>query len=104
VQLSYAATEQEALDGAYDQWRTNIFDSKVLSDLSRVSQFDVLGEYVEPKDMYEMVHVSSDTKQHIDWLKQYIELGFDNLVLHNVNRQQAFFIKDFGSKVIPLLK
>jgi coenzyme F420-dependent glucose-6-phosphate dehydrogenase len=104
VQLSYAPTEQEALDGAYDQWRTNIFDSKVLSDLSRVSQFDALGEYVKPQDMYEMVHISSDVQKHVAWLKAYIELGFDCLVLHNVNRQQELFIKDFGAKVIQQLQ
>ena len=33
VQLSFARSEEEALQGAWDQWRTNIFHSTVLGDL-----------------------------------------------------------------------
>jgi hypothetical protein len=30
-----------------------------------------------------------------------MELGFDRIILHNVNRQQEVFIKTFGEKVLP---
>ncbi|HZH63582.1 MAG TPA: LLM class F420-dependent oxidoreductase, partial [Flavisolibacter sp.] len=102
VQLSYAATDEEALKGAHDQWRTNIFSGTVLGDLSRVEQFDALGEFVQPEEMHGMVRITSNMQKHIDWIKQDMELGFDKIILHNVNREQERFINDFGEKFLPL--
>jgi len=102
VQLSYAADETAALEGAYDQWRTNIFESPVLSDLRSPQQFDAMAEFVKPEDMYEYVRISSDPQQHIEWLQKDIELGFNEISLHNVNREQQGFIQVFGEKVLPV--
>lgn len=102
VQLSYARTEEEALHGAHDQWRTNIFHSTVLGDLLQVEQFDALGALVQPKEMLEMFRISSDIQQHIDWIKQDMEMGFERIILHQVNRQQELFMQEFGDKVLPL--
>lgn len=104
VQLSYALTEEAAIRGAHDQWRTNIFNSTVLGDLWQVEQFDALGELVQPKEMTDMVRMSSSLQQHIDWIKRDMELGFERIILHNVNREQELFIRDFGEKVLPKLQ
>ncbi|MGZ8537955.1 MAG: TIGR03885 family FMN-dependent LLM class oxidoreductase [Flavisolibacter sp.] len=101
VQLSYAKTEAEALQGAHDQWRTNIFHSTVLGDLWQVEQFDELGKLVQPEELKDMVRISADLDQHIDWIKQDRRLGFERIILHNVNREQELFIKTFGEKVLP---
>lgn len=101
VQLSYAKTEEEALHGAWEQWRTNIFHSTVLGDLWQVEQFDELGKFVQPEEVKEMVRVSADIQQHINWIKQDMQLGFDKIILHNVNREQEQFIKVFGREVLP---
>ncbi|MBW4556678.1 MAG: TIGR03885 family FMN-dependent LLM class oxidoreductase [Trichormus sp. ATA11-4-KO1] len=104
VQLSYAADEDTALQGAYDQWRTNIFQSPVLTDLRHPKQFEAIAEFVKPMDMYKYVRISADSQQHIEWLKQDIELGFNEIYLHNVNREQQTFIEVFGKQVIPALE
>lgn len=103
VQLSYAATMEEAEAGAYDQWRTNIFSGTVLGDLWHVEQFDALGDQVQPNQLSKMVRISNDLQQHIDWIHQDEELGFERIILHNVNRQQELFIRDFGAHVLPHL-
>jgi coenzyme F420-dependent glucose-6-phosphate dehydrogenase len=103
VQLSYAESEEEALQGAMQQWRGNIFHSTVLGDLWQVEQFDALGEFVQAEELKKMVRISSDIEQHIGWIKQDLKLGFDKIILHNVNRQQEVFIKTFGEKVLPKL-
>jgi probable non-F420 flavinoid oxidoreductase len=104
VQLSYAHDEEEAIKGAYDQWRTNIFQGTVLGDLYKVEQFDALGEFVTIEKLKEMVNISSDVQVHIDFIKSYIDLGFDTIILHNVNRDQETFISDFGERVLPFVK
>jgi len=103
VQLSYALTDEEAAQGAWEQWRTNIFDSVLLSDLRSPEQFDVAARFVTPENMHGHVRISRDTARHIEWLRQDLELGFDHIYLHNVNRGQKRFIEDFGDRVLPAL-
>ncbi|WP_409339958.1 TIGR03885 family FMN-dependent LLM class oxidoreductase [Nostoc edaphicum] len=103
VQLSYERDEQTALQKAHQQWRNNIFKNIVMTELRSPRQFDAAGEFVQPKELYEHVRISADPQQHIEWLKKDIELGFDELILHNVNREQQQFIEVFGEKVIPAL-
>jgi G6PDH family F420-dependent oxidoreductase len=103
VQLSYDRNRETALQGAYDQWRTNIFTSPVLAELRHPHQFDAAAEFVKPEDMYEYVRISADPEQHIDWLQKDIELGFQTISLHNVNREQQQFIETFGEKVLPVV-
>lgn len=101
VQLSYDQDKEEALKGAHDQWKTNIFDSEMLEQLRTPKQFDMAADKVKPEDVAEVVNVSSDPLEHVKWLKEYAELGFRELVLHNVNRKQEQFIEVFGEKVLP---
>jgi probable non-F420 flavinoid oxidoreductase len=103
VQLSYAKTEEEALQGAWDQWRTNIFHSTALAELWQVDQFDKVAEYVQPDELKDMVRISADPEKHIEWLKEDMKLGFERIILHNVNREQELFIQDFGENVLPKL-
>jgi probable non-F420 flavinoid oxidoreductase len=103
VQLSYDRTDELARQKAFEQWHTNIFASHLLSDLRTPQQFEAAAQYVTPEQMDEQVRISSDIEQQIAWLQQDIELGFDELLLHNVNREQTQFIEVFGEKVVPAL-
>ncbi|MBD1846867.1 TIGR03885 family FMN-dependent LLM class oxidoreductase [Cyanobacteria bacterium FACHB-63] len=103
VQLSYAEDEALARRMAHDQWRTNIFQSAVLSDLRSPQQFDQMAELVQPEEMDEFVLISAKPDQFVEWLQQYADLGFDTLYLHNVNREQEQFIESFGKSVLPAI-
>lgn len=104
VQLSYHSDLTVAKESAFDQWRNNIFQSQVLSDLKNPEQFDAMGEFVTMEDVQGNVRISADPQQHIEWLQKDIEVGFDELILHNVNREQEQFIQTFGKEVLPALK
>ncbi|MCC9167328.1 TIGR03885 family FMN-dependent LLM class oxidoreductase [Pontibacter harenae] len=103
VQLSYADTEQKALQQAHEQWRSNIFPSAVLSDLRTAKQLEQSAMFVREEDMKEHVRISAEPNQHLEWLQQDLELGFTQLMLHNVNLEQERFIEVFGDKVVPQL-
>jgi coenzyme F420-dependent glucose-6-phosphate dehydrogenase len=104
VQLSYARTREEAFSGAWDQWRTNVLSHEHLDDFSQPAQFDKEAEKVTAEQLEKMVHISSDPQYFIKLINQYIDMGFENIILHNVNRQQEIFIRDFGGKVLPQLR
>jgi len=103
VQLSYAQDESAARQGAYDQWRNNIFENVMLAELQTPAQFDAAAEFVKPEDLKDSVRISADPEQHIEWLQKDVELGFSEIILHNVNRQQQGFIEVFGERVLPAL-
>lgn len=104
IQLSYDLSKEEARQGAFEQWRTNIFGSDMLAELRTPQQFEQAAELVKPEDMDEFVDISHEPEQHIEWMEQYKALGFRELVLHNVNRKQEQFIETFGEKVLPHFK
>jgi coenzyme F420-dependent glucose-6-phosphate dehydrogenase len=104
VQLAYAPSDEEAERAAFEQWRTNVFDSPVLAELRTPADFDAAAEFVRPEDVHGPVRVSADLERHVDWLLQEIELGFDEIYLHNVHRDQEAFIRDFGEQVLPRVR
>jgi alkanesulfonate monooxygenase SsuD/methylene tetrahydromethanopterin reductase-like flavin-dependent oxidoreductase (luciferase family) len=104
VKLSYAATEDEALEGAFGQWKTNILAAPISEELRTPEQFAAAARHVRPEDMREHVRISADVEQQLAWLREDLALGVDQLYLHNVNRGQARFIDDFGAQVLPALR
>ena len=70
--LSWAATEDEALRIAHDQWRTNVFAPPLCWDLATVEQFDVAATHVRPEDVREAVLVSSDLARHVAWIQELV--------------------------------
>lgn len=101
VKVAWAPTEGEALAGAYDQWRTNVFDSVLMADIETVEQFEAAAAHVRPDDVRASVLVSADPKQHAAWLHETLDLGVDELFLHHVPRPQRGFIDTFAADVLP---
>lgn len=104
MQFSYARNYEDALNGAYEQWRTNVLPSEFLDDLWQVQQFDAAAQYVRPEDVKQKMHISSDAKDFIGHITSCIDMGFEKIILHNVNRHQETFITDFGEQVLPHFK
>jgi coenzyme F420-dependent glucose-6-phosphate dehydrogenase len=104
VGLNWAETEEEALRAAHEQWRTNVLGGEVNWELRSPQDFDTATRFVRPEDMRESVLVSSDLGRHAAWLAEYAELGFAELQLHQVGRNQEAFLEAFGAEVIPRLR
>lgn len=100
---SFADTEAAAIEGAYEQWRTNVLGSEVVGNLATVEEFEEAAKLVRPEDVARAVRVSSDPDSHAAWLAADLELGFDRVYVHNVNREQERFIEVFGEHVLPSL-
>jgi coenzyme F420-dependent glucose-6-phosphate dehydrogenase len=48
--------------------------------------------------------VSDDAEEHVDKLKEYLDMGFNHLVFHAPGEDQARFLKLYAEKVLPLLR
>ena len=103
VKVAWAPDEDDALAAAHDQWRTNVFDSKLAADLERVEQFEEAARHVRPEDMRASVLVTSDLGRLAGWLGEILDAGADDLYVHHVPKDQSAFIEAFGAKVLPEL-
>ena len=104
VHLCWDPDESQAEAIAFEQWKTNVFDSSLAWNLELPEQFDAAAKYVSPEDVRKVVHVSSDLGQHVEWLRSYLDLGVAGLYLHHVGQEQDAFIEAFGEKVLPELR
>ncbi|HEX8904444.1 MAG TPA: TIGR03885 family FMN-dependent LLM class oxidoreductase [Longimicrobiaceae bacterium] len=105
AQLSFARTDEAALEAAWRQWRAAMFPSPVLAELKLPAHFDAVGERVRREDVAEKMRISADPGRHLEWLLGDAELGFEEINLHCVNRaEQERFIEVFGERVLPELR
>lgn len=103
AQVSYAESDQKALQLAHAQWKNNILDNSVLTELRSPEQFDAMGSHISVEQMEAAVWASADWRRHLAWLEESRELGFERIFVHNVNLQEDAFLDVYGEKVIPEL-
>ena len=105
AQLSFARTDEAALEAAWRQWRAAMFPSPVLAELKLPAHFDAAGRHVRKEDVAAKMRISADPERHLEWLLGDAELGFEEIDLHCVNRaEQERFIDVFGERVLPELR
>jgi coenzyme F420-dependent glucose-6-phosphate dehydrogenase len=104
VDLSWAPTEEEALDQAYQQWRFLKAGRQAAENFATPEEFEHAAAFVKPEEMRQAVLISADLDQHIEWLRERAALGFETLDLHNVGRNQRDFVEAFARRVLPALR
>ncbi|VWX62507.1 5,10-methylene tetrahydromethanopterin reductase [Burkholderiales bacterium 8X] len=104
VDLSWAATEAEALQQAYDNWRFNAASGNANTDLRQPEDFEAATRHLKPGDMHSRVMISNDLDVHVAHLQACIDLGVTAIDLHQVGGDQAAFIDTFGREVLPALR
>jgi coenzyme F420-dependent glucose-6-phosphate dehydrogenase len=104
VSLNWDITPELALQGAYDQWRFNALGGDVNWELRSPDDFDIATRHLPPESLHNCVLISSDIGRHVRWLKDYVELGFEEILLHQVGIKQREFIDLFGKEVLPELR
>ena len=104
MHLSWAGDGATARRIAFDQWRSNVFGPPVSWDLELAEHFDEVSRTVTEEQVSEVVNVSADLRRHTAWLREYAELGFDEIYLHHVGKEQGEFVEAFGESVLPELE
>jgi alkanesulfonate monooxygenase SsuD/methylene tetrahydromethanopterin reductase-like flavin-dependent oxidoreductase (luciferase family) len=73
-------------------------------DIKNPEDFAAMAKLVRPEDFKNRVLISSDLEKHVAHVQHYVDMGFDEIHLHNVGRNQAEFIDVFGREVLPNLR
>jgi coenzyme F420-dependent glucose-6-phosphate dehydrogenase len=63
-----------------------------------------MAKHVTVENFENRVLMSADLDEHLEHVQHYIDLGFDEVYVHNVGRNQGEFIKAYGDRVISKLR
>lgn len=99
--LSWAPTQQEADDLAYEQWRSNTVPELAAQLLPTPEHFDAVTESVPRATVREAVWVATDAAHFLDRIAAADEAGFDQVYLHHVGQEQQAWLDFAGSHVLP---
>jgi G6PDH family F420-dependent oxidoreductase len=102
LHLSWAETDDEALANALTEWpnggmRFPKQDIRSPHDLAQMAKL------VRPEDFEGRMLISADLEAHRREIQKFLDMGFDQIYLHNVGRNQVAWAEAFGREVLPRL-
>jgi G6PDH family F420-dependent oxidoreductase len=103
LHVSWAPTQEQALENAMKEWPNGGMPFPK-QDIRNPEDFAAMAKLVRPEDFKNRVLISADLDEHRAHVQRYVDMGFDEIHLHNVGRNQAEFIEVFGREVLPNLK
>lgn len=102
LHVSWAPTYEEAVEQAMKEWPNGGIKAPK-QDIRSPEDFAAFGQLVRPEDFKGRVLISTDLNEHRDHLQSFFDLGFSEVHVHNVGRNQSEFIQAYGKQVIPAL-
>jgi G6PDH family F420-dependent oxidoreductase len=102
LHLSWAPTDEEALRNAMVEWPNGGMKFPK-QDIKSPLDFEQMAKLVRPEDFEGRMLISSDPEKHRKQIQKFIDLGFDQVYLHNVGRNQTEWIEVFARDVLPKL-
>lgn len=101
--LSYAESKEAGLAQAHETFRFSALGWPVNSELRDVDGFESASQFVRPEDLADTIAAGPDVEAHLKVIRQYLDAGFDHIVLTCPGRQQARFIDFFEKELRPRL-
>ena len=102
IHMSWADTYEQALQNALTEWPNGGMPFPK-ADIRSPEDFAEIAKLVRPENYKNRMLISPDLDEHRANLQQFVDLGFDEIHVHNVGRNQEQFITAFGKHVIPQL-
>lgn len=103
LHVSWAGTSQEAVDQAVREW-PNGGMAFPKADIRSPEDFAAMATIVRAEDFRGRVLMSADLEEHRAHIQHYADLGFDEIYVHNVGRNQEQFIDAYAREVLPRLR
>ncbi|HZT95731.1 MAG TPA: TIGR03557 family F420-dependent LLM class oxidoreductase [Chloroflexota bacterium] len=104
LNVAYTDDREAAVDEILKFWAGTfvpaLFDQKIYSP--KMSEEN--GAVVGPDTVAKMCCISDNAEDHASFIKQYIDLGFNQVYIHTAGPDQVGFLVRYGQDVLPRLK
>jgi coenzyme F420-dependent glucose-6-phosphate dehydrogenase len=103
IHVSWAETQPVAEANAVREWPNGAM-AFPKQDIRHPEEIASMAKLIRPEHFTNRVLISADLDEHAAHIQKFVDMGFDEIHLHNVGRNQAEFIAAFGEKVLPQLR
>ena len=103
IHVSWAETQAVAEANAVREWPNGAM-AFPKQDIRHPEEIASMAKLIRPEHFTNRVLISADLDEHAAHIQKFVDMGFDEIHLHNVGRNQAEFIAAFGEKVLPQLR
>jgi G6PDH family F420-dependent oxidoreductase len=103
VHVSWAPTHEEAEQNALMEWPNGGMPFPK-QDIKHPEDFAAMAKLVRIENFANRMLIGADLAEHTEHIQSFVDMGFDEVYLHNVGRDQAAFIDAFGKEVLPKLR
>ena len=100
LHLSWAETDEQAMQNAMTEWPNGGMKFPK-QDIKSPHDFAAMAKLVRPEDFKGRMLISSDPEAHRKEIQKFLDMGFDQVYLHNVGRNQDEWIDVFAREVLP---
>ncbi len=106
IELNVAYTEKidAAIQEQIKYWAGTYVPAMFAQKIYTPAMSQENGEIVGPETIKKTGCFSSSSDDHIQFLQQYIELGFNILILHSPGPDQHAFIERYGRDILPKIR
>ncbi len=102
LHMSWAETQEEAMQNALTEWPNGGMPFPK-QDIRSPEDFAEIAKLVRPENFANRMLISADLDEHRAYIQRFVDLGFTEIHIHNVGRNQEQFLKAFGEQVLPQL-
>lgn len=103
VKVSFDTDEQRALDDTH-HWAALALTPEEKAGIDDPMEMERRADALSSQRSASRFIVSSDPEEQARRLGEYIEMGFDHLVLHAPGSDQARFLRLYAERVLPLVR
>ncbi len=102
LHVSWADTQKEAEQNAINEWPNGGMPFPK-GDIRNPEDFEAMAKFVRIENFKNRVLISPDLEEHRAHIQHFIDLGFTEVYVHNVGRNQEAFLEAYGKQVVPQL-
>lgn len=104
VMLGYDTDEERAWNDACRRWPISALDQGELQNVASPEEFARRVAHVRPEDLKSKLRVSSDLRQHIEWIQADLELDLQAIFFYSISGTQERFIDAYAEQVLPAVR
>lgn len=103
LHVSWAESKEIATENAVREWPNGGMNFPK-QDIRNPEDFEAMARLVRPENYVGRVLISPDLDEHRAHLQHMIDVGFNEIYVHNVGRNQEAFLRAYAREVLPKLR
>jgi G6PDH family F420-dependent oxidoreductase len=104
VPMAWAPDEDTAVKAVLETSRWAVTGWKVMSELPNPVNFEAASATVRPEDITKQFAVGPDVERYVEHVQQYVDAGFDHIVLQNAGPDPEGFVDFFTRQLADRLR